>query len=55
MKEPVGLLGKQHLNKRNIHKVGMQISEPASTREATEMLVTILNITYVKSDLKQVI
>ena len=29
----------------------MQTAEPASTRQATERLVNILDITYVKADL----
>ena len=33
----------------------MQTAEPASTREATEKMVKILNSTYVKSDLEQVV
>ena len=32
----------------------MKTEEPASTREATEILVKIINITYAKADLKQV-
>ena len=32
----------------------MQTTEPASTREATERMVKILDGTYVKSDLNQV-
>ena len=31
----------------------MQTSEPASTREATERLVKIINSTYVKAELNQ--
>ena len=32
----------------------MQTADPASTREATEKLVNIIDNTYVKADLKQV-
>ena len=35
-------------------KVEIQTLEPASTREATETLVKILNITYANTDLKDV-
>ena len=54
MKEPSVLLGKSNLNKREIRKVVMQTSELYSTREATEILVKILNSTYLKAYLKQV-
>ena len=33
----------------------MQTSEPASTRESTDMMVKILDSTYEKADLKQVV
>ena len=35
-------------------RVVMQTSEPASTQEATNWMVKILDITYKKADLKQV-
>ena len=54
MKEPSGLLGKSDLTKREMCELVMQTTEPASTREATERIVKILNSTYVKADLKQV-
>ena len=54
MKEPTSLLVKSNLNKRDMHKVVMQTSDPDSTREATERLVKILDIDYAKADLKQV-
>ena len=54
IKEPRDLLGKSDLNKSDICKVVMQTSEPASTREATEIMVKILNSTYAKAYLKQV-
>ena len=49
MKEPSGLLGKSDLTSRKMCKVVMHTTEPVSTREATERLVKILNITYAKS------
>ena len=33
----------------------MQTAEPASTREATEIMVKIINSTYAKADLEQVV
>ena len=54
MKEPSGLLGKSDLNKRKMCEVVIQNAEPASTREATDILVKILDSTYVKANLKQV-
>ena len=33
----------------------MQTAEPASTREATERMIKILDSTYEKSDLEQVV
>ena len=54
MKEPSGWLGKSDLNKRNMYEVVMQNSEPPSTREATDQMVKIRNITYAKAELKQV-
>ena len=37
-----------------MHVVGMQTAEPASTREATEILLKTLDSKYVKADLEQV-
>ena len=54
MKEPKGLLGKYELNKREVREVVIQNAEPASAREATEILVKNINSTYAKADLKQV-
>ena len=51
MKEPSGLIVKSDLNKRDMQEVVMQTADPASTREATEILVKILEITYAKSDI----
>ena len=55
MKESRNLLGKPDLTKRKIREVLMQTSEPASTQEATEIMVKTLNINYTKADLKQVV
>ena len=49
MKEPISLLRKSYLNKREIHGVVIQTAEPASTREATEILEKILDSSYSKS------
>ena len=48
------MIGKPDLNKRKIRKVVIQTSEPASTGEATERLVKIIDVTYTKEELKQV-
>ena len=52
--EPISLLGQSNLTKREIHKLIMQTTEIASTQEATERMVKILNSTYAKADLKKV-
>ena len=49
------MLGKSNPTKRKMRKVVMQNSEPASTREATDRMVKIKYITYVKADLEQVV
>ena len=54
MKKPSGLIGKSYLNKQGMLWVFMQTADPASTREATDRLVKILEITYAKADLYQV-
>ena len=51
MKEPSGMLEKSDLNNRNLHKVVMQTSEPASTREATERLVKSLAVLMLRQTL----
>ena len=51
MKEPRHVLGKFDLTKRNMREVVMQIAEPASTKEATERMLKILDSTYANSDL----
>ena len=55
MKDSRNLLGKSDLTKREIREVVMQTAEPASTREATERMVKILNSTYAKEYLEQVV
>ena len=52
MKEPRVLLGKTDKTSGEMPKVIMQNSEPVSTREDTERLMKILNIT--KAELEQV-
>ena len=52
MKEPINLLGQSNLTKREMREVVMQIAEPASTREATERMVKILDSIYANADLK---
>ena len=52
MKEPSSLLGQSGLTKREMREVVMQTAEPASTGEATEGMVKILDNTYEKADLK---
>ena len=54
MKDPSNFLGKSYLTKGEMRKVVMQTPEPASTWEATEWMVKILNITYENEYLKQV-
>ena len=55
MKEPRNLLGQSDIIKREIRKVVMQTSEPASIQEATERMVKILDNNYAKSDLENVV
>ena len=55
MKEPRNLLGQSDLTKRKMREVVMQTVEPYFVQESTEQMVKILNITYVKADLKQVV
>ena len=54
IKDPSSLLGQSDLTKREMRKVVMQTAEIASTREATERMVKIIDITYANADLKQV-
>ena len=53
MKEPSSLLGQSDITKREMHDLVIHTEEPAPTQEAPEQMVKILNITYVKGDLKQ--
>ena len=55
MKEPSSLLGKSDLTKSEMCEFFMQTAEPASTREATEIMVKPLDSTYAKSDLEQLV
>ena len=54
MKKPSGMLGKYDLNKGEICEVVMQTVELASTREATDRMIKVLNVTYAKEDLNQI-
>ena len=54
MKESSGLLGKTDLTSRKMRKAVMQTPGKVSTREATERMVKILEITYTKSYLEKV-
>ena len=54
MKEPSDMLGQTNLTSREMSKVVIHTEEPVSTREVTEGLVKILDITYAKTDLEQV-
>ena len=49
------MLGQSDLTKREILEVVMQTTEPASTQEATERMVKILDITYTKAELEHVV
>ena len=55
MKDPRNLLGQYDLTKREMSEVVMKTAEPASTREATERMVKILDITYKKADLNNLV
>ena len=55
MKESRNLLGQSDLTKREMREVVMQTAEPASTWEATDIMVKIIYITYAKADLEQVV
>ena len=49
MKETSSLLGKSDLTKREMREVVVYTAEPASTREAIELMVKILDINYAKA------
>ena len=53
-KEPSTLLGKYDLTKREMREVVMQNVAPASTLEATDRMVRILDSTYAKAHINQV-
>ena len=55
MEESRNLLGQSYLTNRKMREVVMQNAEPASTREATEIMVKIRDSTYSKAELKQVV
>ena len=55
LKESRNLLGQSDLTKRKMREVVMQTSEPDSNREATEIMVKILDSTYAKADLEQLV
>ena len=55
MKESRNLLGQSDLTKREMRKVVLQTAEPASTWEVTGRMVKILDSTYAKADLEQVV
>ena len=55
IKDPSSLIWKPDLPKREIREVMMQNVEPASTREATDRIVKIIDSTYAKSDLEHTV
>ena len=55
MKEPRNFIRQSDLTKREMREVAIQTAEPASTQEDTELMVKILDSTYAKSDLEQVV
>ena len=48
------MIGKSDLTSHEMREVDMQTAEPASTREATERLVRILDSTYSRSNRKHI-
>ena len=54
MKESSDMLEKSYLTNREIREVVMYTAEPVSTREATEILLKILDSIYPKAYLQQV-
>ena len=54
MKESSNFLGQSDLTKREMREVVTQTAELASTREATERMVKILDSTYTKEQLNHV-
>ena len=55
MKEPRNLPGKSDITKREMREVVMQTADPASTQEATELMLKILDSNYVKAEFKQTV
>ena len=55
MNEPISFLGKSDLTKREMCKVVMQNAEPDYAQEATGQMVKILDSTYDREELKQVV
>ena len=55
MNDSRNFLGQSNLTKREMRKVLIQTAEPASAREATEIAVKILDSTYAKAYLEQVV
>ena len=55
IKDPRNLIGQSDLTKREMREVVMQTEEPASTRETTDRMVKIIDSTYEKADLKQLV
>ena len=51
MKEPISFPGQTDLTSRKMHDVLVQTTEPDSKIEATEIMVTIIEINYSKSGL----
>ena len=54
VKKPSGMQWKSDLTSRDMRMVVMKTTEPDFTREATEILLKILDSTYAKADIKQV-
>ena len=54
MKEPIGIIGQSDLTSHEMRKMEMQTAEPASTREAAERLVRILDSTFERENVKQI-
>ena len=55
MEDPSNFLRQSYITKREMHEVVMQTAEPDSTREATERIMKILDSTYAKADLENIV
>ena len=55
MKDSSNLLRQSDLTKHEMWEVIMQTVDPSPTREVTEWMIKILNSTYAKADLEQVV